>query len=552
MSKTGINFERCNVVSAQLHNERDAAYLESVRASGKATYELFSDRTALNTTWNNPAYQGENLEQILDDCRERYRHHVGQAPQEEDRVRKVKDKKTGLYKEVRTAGWSPIREGVCPVKEDTTLADFAPVIAWLEERGVHVISISLHRDEGHEDPVTGERKYNHHGHVVADWTDHETGRTAKLTAKDMSELNQVVLPAALGMEPGTSKTITGAEHLTPQQQREKAAAENTRRLLAENSALKTENQGLRDENSALKTENQGLRDEKQQLTTERDKYQELADSALERARAAEKAASREQLRSNAADVGARVLGLFGRGAVAEANTDRDEALRRAEEAETQAAAAEKARTAAETARDEAVEAQKQAEIARSAAERARRTAEDSKTAYGRDRYIAGKTAGYTEGYTAGANSVAADTRELQSALATKQTAIDNLKADRAELEEWVPTAANWRQYRDEMRQAGLDDQTIKRVFRNGSTTVTIGHKLPALGERYAYETTVWIGNVRTAANRSEHGVWFLARAIDDTWRRATAYLKAVKDHVWQSLGRKPAQQQGQGGGLKPR
>ena len=121
-----------------------------------------------NTTWNNPAYQGENLEQILDDCRERYRQNVGQEPQEEDRVRKVKDKKTGLYKEVRTAGWSPIREGVCPVKEDTTLADFAPVIAWLEERGVHVISISLHRDEGHEDPVTGERKYNHHGHVVAE------------------------------------------------------------------------------------------------------------------------------------------------------------------------------------------------------------------------------------------------------------------------------------------------------------------------------------------------------------------------------------------------
>lgn len=548
MSKTGINFERCNVVSAQLHNERDAAYLESVRASGKATYELFSDRTALNTTWNNPAYQGENLEQILDDCRERYRHHVGQAPQEEDRVRKVKDKKTGLYKEVRTAGWSPIREGVCPVKEDTTLADFAPVIAWLEERGVHVISISLHRDEGHEDPVTGERKYNHHGHVVADWTDHETGRTAKLTAKDMSELNQVVLPAALGMEPGTSKTITGAEHLTPQQQREKAAAENTRRLLAENSALKTENQGLLAENSALKTENQGLRDEKQQLTTERDKYQELADSALERARAAEKAASREQLRSNAADVGARVLGLFGRGAVAEANTDRDEALRRAELAEEAAA---EANSRAETAQ----EAQNQAEIARDAAIRARNAAVQQKSAYGRERYEAGHAAGYT----AGRESAKGDTKDLEDALTQKQDRIDELEtaaqqaaAELAELQEWVPTAARWKQYRDEMRQAGLDDQTIKKVFRNGGTTVTIGHKLPALGERYAYETTVWIGNVRTAANRSEHGVWFLARAIDDTWRRATAYLKAVKDHVWQSLGRKPAQQQNQGGGLKPR
>lgn len=530
MSKTGINFARCNVTSAALHNERDAAYLESVRASGKATYELFDDRTELNATWNNPAYQGKTLEQILQDCRVRYEKHVSQKPQEEDRVRTVIDKKTGLAKTVTTAGWSPIREGVCPVKEDTTTEHFAPVTAWLAEKGVTVISIDIHRDEGYKDPVTGERKYNHHAHVIADWTDHLTGKTAKLTAKDMSELNQVVLPTALGMEAGVSKDVSGAEHLTPQQQREKAAAKHEAELRQKVAELQGQVDGL---------------------TAQRDKAEKLADSALKRAEAAEKAASREQLRSNAADVGARILGLFGRGAVAEANTDRDEALRRAEEAETQAAAAEKARTAAETARDEAVEAQKQAEIARSAAERARRTAEDSKAAYGRDRYTAGKTAGYTEGYTAGANSVAADTRELQSALAAKQTAIDNLKADRAELEEWVPTAANWRQYRDEMRQAGMNDQDIKKVFRNGSTTVTIGHKLPALSERYDYETTVWIGNVRTAANRSEHGVWFRARAIDDTWRRVTAYLKAVKDHVWQSLGRKPVQQQSQGGGLKP-
>ena len=538
MSKTGINFARCNVTSAALHNERDAAYLESVRASGKATYELFDDRTPTNLSWKNPAYGDRTLPQILEAMRERYRQGVGQEPQEEDRVRTVIDKKTGLAKTVTTAGWSPIREGVCPVKEDTTIEDFEPVTAWLAEKGVTVISIDIHRDEGYEDPVSRDRKYNYHAHIIADWTNHLTGKTAKLTAKDMSELNQVVLPAALGMEAGVSKDVSGAEHLTPQQQREKAAAKHEAEL--------------RQKVAELQGQVKDLTADKERLAAERDKAEQRADSALKRAEAAEKAASREQLRSNAADVGARVLGLFGRGAVAEANTDRDEALRKAEEAETRAAAAEKARTAAETARDEAVEAQKQAEIARSAAERARRTAEDSKAEYGRERYRDGKTAGYTEGYTAGTNSVAADTRALNSALATKQTTIDNLKADRAELEEWVPTAANWRQYRDEMRQAGLDDQTIKRVFRNGSATVTIGHKLPALSDRYGYETNVWIGSLKTAVNRSEHGVWFRARAIDDVWRRVTGYLKAVKDHVWQGLGRKPAQQQSQSGGLKPR
>ena len=537
MSKTGINFQRCNVVSAQLHNARDAAYLESVRASGKATYELFDDRRALNTTWHNPDYEGKTLEQILEDCRERYRQHVGQAPQEEDRVRKVKDKKTGMYKEVTTAGWSPIREGVIPIKEDTSIVDFAPVTAWLEERGVHVVSITLHRDEGHKDPVTGERKYNNHAHMIADWTDHETGKTAKLNAKDMSELNQDVIPTALGMEAGTSKTVTGAEHLTAQQQREKAAAKNTRRLLAENSALKTENSALKTENQELRDENQGLREEKQQLTTERDKYQDLADSALERARAAEKAASREQLRSNAADVGARILGLFGRGAVAEANTDRDDALRRAELAEEAAA---EANSRAETAQ----EAQNQAEIARDAAIRARNTAVQQKSAYGRERYDAGHAAGYA----AGRESAKGDTKDLEDALTQKQNRIDELEtaaeqaaAELTELQEWVPTAARWKQYRDEMRQAGLTDEQVKTVFRNGIAKLNVTHRPKALTSAYTYETQVWIGFLKTAANRSQHGVWFRATSIDERWRNAVNYVKAVVEHIWNNLGKKPQQ-----------
>ena len=210
MSKTGINFERCNVVSAQLHNERDAAYLESVKASGKATYEIFDDRTATNKHWTSKAYAGKTLEQILEDCRERYRRAVGQEPQEQDRVRKVKDKKTGLFREVTTAGWSPIREGVCPVKEDTKLQDFNPLIRHLAAKGVHVISIDIHRDEGYQDPVAGERKYNYHAHIIADWTDHETGKTAKLNKDDMSEV-QTVLADALGMERGESKEVTGKD-----------------------------------------------------------------------------------------------------------------------------------------------------------------------------------------------------------------------------------------------------------------------------------------------------------------------------------------------------
>lgn len=229
--KTGINFVRCNCSSAEAHNRRDKAYLEALERSGKKTYDIFHDRTATNMHWTNPAYAGRSLEQILQDCRERYTASTGQAPQEQDRVRKVKDKKTGLYKEVTTAGWSPIREGVCPVKEDTRLSDFNPLIKHLAAKGVRVISIDIHRDEGYQDPVTGERKYNYHAHVIADWTDRVTGKTAKLNKADMSEV-QTVLADALGMERGESKEVTGKEHLTPEQQREKAAAEHAAQLEA--------------------------------------------------------------------------------------------------------------------------------------------------------------------------------------------------------------------------------------------------------------------------------------------------------------------------------
>jgi hypothetical protein len=210
---------------------RDKKYLERLRQLNRLKYELFYDRTRQNTRWVNPAYAGQPLPQILEDCRQRYREKVGQAPQEEDRVRTITDQKTGMKKTVTTAGWSPIREGVCPVKDDTKIQDFEPAIAWLQSHGVKVISIDIHRDEGYLDPVTKERKYNLHAHIICDWTNHATGKTAKLSSKDMSEF-QTVLADALGMERGVPKEETGADHLTPAQYREKAAAEHTLELEA--------------------------------------------------------------------------------------------------------------------------------------------------------------------------------------------------------------------------------------------------------------------------------------------------------------------------------
>jgi len=227
--KTGINFERCNVNSATLHNSRNKAYMEAVNKSPNKHYEIFETRTKLNASFIHPDYVGKELPKLLDDMRELYKIKVGQAPQEKDRVRTTTDKKTGMKKETVTPGWSPIREGVCPIKPDTKLEDFDAFRKWLEKKGPKVIRIDLHRDEGHTDPLTGELIVNNHAHIIVDWLDHDTGKTYKLNKDDASEM-QTQIALSLGMERGESKTVTGRDHLGQMDYREKAIAESIQKL----------------------------------------------------------------------------------------------------------------------------------------------------------------------------------------------------------------------------------------------------------------------------------------------------------------------------------
>lgn len=416
--KTGIKFERCNIASAQKHNQRAKDYLEAVERSGKKTYEIFHDRTPENLHWTAPAYAGQSLEQILQACRMRYKASTGQNPQEEDRVRTITDKKTGLKKTVTTAGWSPIREGVCPVKEDTGPHNFRRFIEWMEQKGVHVISIDIHRDEGYQDPVTGKRKYNLHAHVIVDWTDHATGKTAKLNKQDATDM-QTVLAESLRMERGESKAVTGAEHLTAQQYREKMARENAARLETRSEELSVE---------IARTE-QSIEEA----------HRREAD-AMERAAEMEKAASREQLRNGLADVGARVANVFGRGAIAEANADRDEALERAEDARLRA----------------------------ERAEQAARIAREEKESYGREMFAEGKAAGQ-QAARAVLDSMQERLTETQDQLhkATERAAVAEKEVN--DILDFHPFLRNWRTNLAEMRKAGMSLRKIQEVFRRGSS-----------------------------------------------------------------------------------
>ena len=251
MEKTGINFQRCNVGCVEAHNERTQAYLDGVKKSGRKLY-FFQDLTHLNQSLINPEYEDLTCAEIFEKQKETYTRKIGQKPNLEDRV--VTNKKTGKQKTI--SGWSPLREGVAPIKEDTKLEDFVPFIDWCTEHGLNVIRIDLHFDEGYEN-AKGERKFNRHAHIVVDWMDWNTGRTAKLDESKMSEA-QDVIAAALGMERGKKKSETGAIHLSPAEFKEKAAGEHLLRLEAENERLIEENNILKKDNDTLRNANTGL------------------------------------------------------------------------------------------------------------------------------------------------------------------------------------------------------------------------------------------------------------------------------------------------------
>jgi hypothetical protein len=108
---------------------------------------------------------------------------------------------------------TPIREGVFNMNPSTTMEDVKDMCnAIKDEFGINTFQIHLHKDEGHT--KDGEWKPNLHGHVVFDWTDHNTGKSIKLNRQDMSKFQDLVADA-LNMERGVSSEITGRTHLSP-------------------------------------------------------------------------------------------------------------------------------------------------------------------------------------------------------------------------------------------------------------------------------------------------------------------------------------------------
>ena len=230
-AKSSIHIKRCNIGSSQAHNLRTKEYIANLEKKGSHIY-LIEDLTHKNVHKRNPMYRDLSYDKIMDGLIALYKktHKTktgkGRAPQLKDRVRV--NKKTG--KEYTVPGWSPIREAVVLIKEDTKIEEFRDIISWFEAKGVSLIDIHLHFDEGYKDPQTGSLKSNNlHAHLILNWVNLKTGETVKMTPEDMIELQNVVAKS-LGMERGESAKETNKKHIDHVLYREMKAQENLKSI----------------------------------------------------------------------------------------------------------------------------------------------------------------------------------------------------------------------------------------------------------------------------------------------------------------------------------
>ena len=181
-----------------------------------------------------------------------------------DRLEQIKQlvkEKTGRSLQSKA---TPIREAVVLLKRETTMEDLHRLRAAYKERfGIDVFQIDVHKDEGHFNKK-GKWVGNYHAHVTADFTNHATGKSLKLTRQQMSEL-QTVTAEVLGMERGVS---SDRKHLTALQFKVQAMQKQLEELRQEISSM--------DVTKAVKQRLLGISGKDKVITQERNEKEQLA------------------------------------------------------------------------------------------------------------------------------------------------------------------------------------------------------------------------------------------------------------------------------------
>ena len=206
-AKASEHIKPCNIAQCERHNRRDPDYIASLNP---ARLYIRTDLTHNNECYIAPCMESRTLPQHYDFLKALVKERTGRAMQEKDVEYKDKNGKIRVRK-----GSSPIREGVVNIKPDTTIDDLLHYVNRVHEKwGITAIQIHMHRDEGHyenpEDKSTWQP--NLHAHIIWDWIDHSTGKSFKLNADDMSQIQDMVAET-LEMERGKRKAETGAAHL---------------------------------------------------------------------------------------------------------------------------------------------------------------------------------------------------------------------------------------------------------------------------------------------------------------------------------------------------
>ena len=240
-AKASDHVKPCNIAQSERHNRRDEDYMKSLNP---AKLYIRVDLSQNNTSYVAPEMEGISLQQHYDHIKEMVKLKTGRAMQEKDVEYTDKKGKVRVRK-----GCSPIRESVVNIKEDTSLEDLITYTQKVESRwGIKAIQIHLHKDEGHYDnPQDIESwKPNYHAHIIWDWMDHQTGKSFKLDANDMSEMQDLVA-GTLDMERGQKKSETGLDHLErndfiikKQEDKKKMLEEKKRKILDEKDEAETE------------------------------------------------------------------------------------------------------------------------------------------------------------------------------------------------------------------------------------------------------------------------------------------------------------------------
>ncbi len=169
------------------------------------------------------------------------------------KLQKIVKQKTGRKMQSKS---TVIKEAVVLLPDNNNALNTHALLSLsdeLEKRyGIKIFQIHIHNDEGYTNEE-GTTRYNYHAHILADWLDHNTGKSLRLTKEDMSEI-QTITAEILCMERGEkgskSLSLTHQEWRGFMEARDSWEKKQSRKITAEEEKeLRQEIINKRDENT---------------------------------------------------------------------------------------------------------------------------------------------------------------------------------------------------------------------------------------------------------------------------------------------------------------